>query len=477
MIAKKLEIVLNYPFLYKWKQHEHTSWISNSSHEKEFDALTISNESEVTPALKGLNCHFALVVQTDRFTLAAVDRTRTFPLFYRTTGDQIIITDDIHKVETSFILDEKSVDSFKTHLCCYGNRTLLTNWDQLSAGEYLFYDNATQEFRVKRYSAFTPIQPLKKLDTVGMKETYLTAFQGILDSLKGQPIILSLSGGYDSRTILSVLHELGTHPVLAYTYGINNSYDKGIAEKIAKRFGLNWYFIEYDHQLLDQFFSDSWKTYVEKNHHFTSLPNEQDFFALHWLRRKSLLPDGGVVFTGNLGDCLGGSMFKNRHIKSNRLQYQDDFLSNFESKYTLNGVRIYEYFGLGWRAPMVMPRILDAWFNIPLEERCYNNGFNEFLRNTFFKPLGIDFLKRDHFYHSGFLKNFIKESLPRPVVRYIKGKRKEKALDDPFDTAYLYSKIASELSGDTGGAQSFNELHALYFLKNLRGALNDVSHK
>lgn len=477
MIEKRFEIVLKYPFLYNWKQDGNISWISNSSPAKEVAALRITNNADVASELKNLNCHFALVMQTDQFVLAAVDRTRTFPLFYKTTQEKIIITDDINQVETTFTFDKESVGSFKKHLCCYGNQTLLTNWNQLNAGQYLFFDKETQELNIARYSSFTPVQPLKSLDVTMMKETYLATFQGILDTIKGQPIILSLSGGYDSRTILSVLHELGALPVIAYTYGVKNSFEKEIAEKIASRFHLNWRFIEYDHKLLDEFFSNSWKGYVEKNHHFTSLPNEQDFFALQWLHRNSLLPEGGVVFSGNLGDCLGGSMFKNRYIKKDRLQYQDDFLSNFESKYTLNGLRVYEYFGLGWQAPMVMPAILDAWFSISLQERCYKNGFNEFLRNTFFKPLGIDFLKRDHFYRSGFLKNFLKETLPNPIVQYIKGKRKIKNVDDPFDTAYLYSQLTSKLSGYTGGAQTFNELHALYFLKNLRGALNDVSDK
>lgn len=471
MNGKSVNVILKNSLLYKWHNKGNISLISNSFSEKYFDYFSFPIGRGIGRYLKRIPFHFSTIIQTEQFLFAAVDRVRSFPLFYKLEQNSIILTDSIQSVEANYIFDSSSVEYFKTNLCCQGNKTLLMNWHQIFPGEYLLLNKISGELFTERYYSFTPLTPLEKPDSKKMKKIYLDVFAGLLDSANGKTIIIPLSGGYDSRSIVSVLTELQAKNIFTYTYGKKDGSEKYIAERIAKKLNLNWHFVEYNPALLNEFFKESWEAFSSQNHHFTSLPVEQDFFALTSLKRAGLLPEEGVVFSGYLGDCLGGSMFKNRYVKEEKLKYQDDFLSNFESKYTLNAVHLYEYFGLEWRAPFVTPAILDAWFSISLEDRCFKNGYNDFLRNTFFLPLDIDFLKRDHYYHSGFLKNLIKETFPKFAFDIIKKKRANPFFDDPFNFGYLAQKLIEKLEGGIQDNLTFNELHARYFLKNLTGSL------
>jgi asparagine synthase (glutamine-hydrolysing) len=462
-MSKSIKLNLEYPFLYQWKHQGPISILSNFLND--LTALNqISYEEDAIEAVKNLNGSFALIVNKDDFFFAAVDRIRSFPLFYSLKSATIVVTDHLGD-ERNYFLDEKAFTYFESNFCTNGQGTLLQNWKQLQPGEYLYYEKKLDKLTVKRYFTFSPIMPERALNKKMMKEVYLNTFRNILSKIGDRPIVIALSGGYDSRGIVSVLTELNIKNIFAYTYGVKNSFEKAIAEKIALKLGLDWHFIEYFDDLLQEFFSESWEEYANKNHNFSSLPGEQDFFALTYLTQKNLLPKDGIVLTGFLGDCLGGSMFKNNFITHDRLDYQDDHMANFACKYIVNTVRVYEHFGLQWFAALMEPSILKAWFHIPLQERCFKNGYNDFLRQEFFIPLEIDFLKEDHFYAPKYVKNYLKKYLPKNWVKYIQQKRASKSVDIN-NINFLNEQLAIRLTKNQPSSE-LNKTHASYFIEKL----------
>lgn len=463
---KNVEITLDYPFLYKWKHSDGVSILTNFYDDAFASSLESAREKDLERLLKESKGNFAVVINNNDFVVAAVDRIRSFPLFYKVESNKISITDHLPRQGEEYCLDESSLPFFIENSCTEGDKTLLKDWKQLRPGEYFLYNKQNNEYSIKRYFAFEPMKPAKQLDHAEMKKIYLKTISDILEQIGDRPIIVMLSGGYDSRSILSVLTELKASNVFAYTYGVQDSFEKSIAEKISVKLNLNWQFIEYTDELLQEFFSESWKELSNKNHNFSSLPGEQDFFAFTYLKSKNHLPENGVVLSGFLGDCLGGSMFKNDFITKNKLAYQDEHMANFACKYIVNTVRTYEYFGLGWYQVLMSPAILEAWFHIPLKERCFENGYNDFLRDTFFKPLDIDFIKTDHYYQPKYLKNYLKKYLPKVIVKSI---QKTKALNttDINNVGYLTDQLSTQLDKPVI-YKDINKIHAEYFIKNLK---------
>ncbi|MEO9211223.1 MAG: asparagine synthase-related protein [Ginsengibacter sp.] len=468
-MSKSIQLNLEYPFLYQWKHQGPVSILSNFSGDSADDLNQISNESEAVEKVKKIEGSFALIINQDDFFFAAVDRIRSFPLFYSLQSDAILFRDHLSE-ESNYQLDESAILFFEINSCTHGQNTLLKDWKQLLPGEYLYYEKKADKLTIKRYFSFAPILQEKPLDVKAMKEIYLSTFRKILSKIGDRPIVIALSAGYDSRSIVSVLAELNVKNIFAYTYGVKNSYEIPIAKQIALKLNLDWHFVEYSEDLLKEFFSDSWEKYAQRNHNFSSLPGEQDFFALTYLKKKNLLPKNGVVLSGFLGDCLGGSIFKNDFVPRNRLEYQDDHMSNFASKYIVNTVRAYEYFGLEWYAVLMEPSILEAWFQIPLKERCYKNGYNDFLRHEFFIPLGIDFLKENHFYHPQYFKNYSKIYLPKRLVKYIQ-KRRAAKLVDINNINFLNEQLSIRLTQKQPSSQ-LNVTHGRYFIENLQKKAN-----
>lgn len=472
-MIKQIEIQLNYPFLYKWKTVKSISIITNSEADIYFQLFqTITTEQEAFELLENIDGNFSVVINSDNYFLAAVDRVRSFPLLCKIEDQKIFVTDNISQCERKFIFNETAVSTFKKNYCTEGNDTLLQNWKQLQPGEFIFINKLTGDFSVKRYFIFRNRMPILKMNFVELKKIYLSVFQSILDKIGNKPIIVPLSSGYDSRCIIAILNELNAKNIFAYTYGGQNSFEKQIAKKVAQELNLNWRFIEYNDELLDSFFTEKWENYSLNNHFFTSLPNEQDFFALNYLQKNNLLPKNGVVLSGYLGGAFGGNRNRFDSISADEGDQQEYNFTNRGSKFIVNSIRIYEYFGLEWYMPFVASPILDYCLHISMEERYYRNGYHNFLSEAFFKPLKIDFKKEGHYYQPEYFKNFLKGFLPKKIVEFIQYKNSSNNINDPNNTNYLQRKIAKNLYGDEQKNEltDFNKIYAEYFIRFLKGS-------
>lgn len=463
-MQKTISLNFSYPFLYQWRHRQNVSMLSNL----DFDSIDVLNQcfdqEKILKEVKNINGSFAVVVNHEDFLLAAVDRIRSFPLFYSVTQNEIIISDNLSKIEYTS-LDKNSINYFEENSCTHGRDTLLANWKQLQPGEFLYYEKENDKFSVAQYFSFVPQPQEISLHPKKMREIYLEVFQDILKKIGDRPIVVALSGGYDSRSVISVLQLLKRKNVFAYTYGTQSSPEKLIASQIAQAFNLDWHFVAYNDELLKLFGGEKWEKLEAQNHNFSSLPGEQDFFALHYLQGKNLLPKNAVVLSGFLGDCLGGSMFRSGEVRGNKLQVQNEQLSNFECKYIINSLRTYEYFGLEWVAVLMDKRILESWLQVPLEERCFKNGYNNFLRNEFFIPLGIDFLKEDHFYDGRWFINFLKRVLPGKLIDFMKHKKATKAMD-LNNSNFLNSLLSAQLQKKQPSPK-FNITYARFLIEKL----------
>lgn len=470
-MIKQIEIKLSYPFLYKWEERAHISVITNSDPGIYFQFFsTLASPLSAGSELEKIDGNFAVVINSDDYFLAAVDRIRSFPLFYKIEDQKILVTDNISLCEEEFIFNEAGEDVFRKIFCTEGSDTLLQNWKQIQPGEFIFLNKLTGDFSASRYFIFRSKLPTRKINRVELKDLFLNIFRSILNKTGNKPIIVPLSGGYDSRCIIAILKELNAKNIFVYTYGMHNSFEKQIAQKVVKQLDLNWHFVEYTDELQDSFFTEKWKVFSYKNHHFTSLPNEQDFFALLYMQENKLLPEGGVVLSGYLGDYFGGNRFTFDDISTNEDDQLEYYFNTRGTKFIANSVRLYEYFGLGWYMPFTASAIFDYSLHVTRNERQIQNGYNNFLSEVFFKPLNIDFKKSSHYYRSGNLKSFLKKYLPKKVVNFVVNRNLSSKKNDPNNANYLRKKLFEILySGCKKNIlPSFNELYAEYFISILK---------
>lgn len=505
---------LEYPFRQMWYKQQNIAVIGWAFDEKyeyfEKDDLgkffeNVGNEEDFKTLLCRFNGNFAVVIEQQNFTALAVDHIRSIPLIYRETNDSIELLNSF-EWRIDMQLNENGVDAFKNCWCTLDNETLVAGVDQLQAGQYLWKPNhelASPKFYFQHFKT----QKLSLPDVEQSVQLFKSTFHSYFDQLKGRTALIPLSGGYDSRLILSLLYQYGYSDIIAYTYGKKHSHEVQIAQKVCETLRIKWHFVEYDKALFQSFFTEEWETYSNQNHFFSSLPHEQDFFALAYLRSKNLLPDNFVAIPGFSGDLLGGSItgfshekfdsnhlihwIKEKHLQNADIKYDSAYLENINSrdqfydqyqnwfvinkvtKFIVNAVRLYEYFGGDWLMPFWDKNLIDYWYQVPYPLRMQQQFYNEVIFQKFFTPLGVDAVKPgyDDNYPNP-TKERIKRNLPSGIKNMIKLVKKSISVNDVNNLNVLNDIIQDKIKGNKNYSDQINNTHAIYFLQNLNKSIH-----
>ncbi|MDB5228222.1 MAG: hypothetical protein JWN78_2415 [Bacteroidota bacterium] len=489
------EIRLTYQLYHQWHTDKNISVIGSAFLDnvllKEQNLIyyfsTVGNETSFAEKLKKLTGHFAVIISKENKIFSAVDLIRTFPLFIHQKENNVIITDSI-PAENDW--DEKEMENFKNVYCAQENNTLLINWKQLQVGEYTVIDEANSTFEIKAWYHHTGKSnsppDKKKLEQLESKLVDRT-----IQYANNRTILVPLSGGYDSRYILALLKEKNYPKLECFTYGRKESHEVLIAKNVAEKLNVKWHFIEYTDELLNSFFSETWEKYSNLNHNYSSLPHEQDFFALLYLKQQNLLPDDAVVINGFCQDIHAGSFIepiKNFDLKKFLLYkygikpdlasydnswngYQEWLVKNRLSKFIVNSVRVYEYFGLDFYLPFWQQDWINFWYELDIEYRTDQKLYADYLLHGIFKKLHINFKKPGfHSFASLYsLKKLAKSILPKQITQQIQQQNSKDKQNDPNNTLFLYESIYERLK-DKPENKDFlvNHIHVLYFLEKLK---------
>ena len=250
-------------------------------------------------------------------------------------------------------------------------------------------------------------------------------------------VIIPLSAGMDSRFIASGLKHLNYKNVLCVSYGIKKNRDAIIAKKISKELGYNWVFIPYtNNSYKDIFFSNQFNKFLSYSDYFTSIQFSSEFLMMKHLTNDNLISKEAIFVNGQSGDFLSGGHIPSEmvgKIQSKEIRYErlikcivtkhfkhwgslmtDDNIKiiqrfikeeiakfgglpkdstldyavfehleymNRQSKYVVNGQRVYEYFGYEWRLPLWDKEYIDFWEKINIENKLNQNLYKDTLIN------------------------------------------------------------------------------------------------
>ena len=404
------------------------------------------------PRFDGL---WALIVVWNRQTvLLAVDRMRGIPLFYSTVSNRVTLNHNAFRIASSLpdvSLSEDSAVEFLLSGFIIGRDTLYENIYQVMPGEIVtISEDKSGNCEANRYRYFHYYPQEFSNDTEEQLEEELISildavFLRFRDSYRGQKIILPLSGGFDSRLIAAQLKKVGIDNVLCYTYGYADNDDSSVSKLVAEELGFEWLFFEYN--------EESWKqALAEKDFYLAadygckgvSLPHRADLpcllklskkidltTAIFWPGHSIEVPAGSHIVPSlyedsfsdtdlavektvikrhygarwSLTDYFSSPFSKYLRDKINvdaavpetasldsPISRHDMFdINNRQSKWIINSVRCYEYFGADWRVQYDYS-IIDFFLKVPHKyrfgKRLYINTLREHLFTDKLKPLG-----------------------------------------------------------------------------------------
>jgi asparagine synthase (glutamine-hydrolysing) len=398
---------------------------------------------ELIPKLNGA---WALVYMDDNSTIAGVDRFRSIPLFYAVKDGSVFLSDDyqealkfLHSVE----LDDICAAEFLVTGYVTGKETIYKNLYQIETGEILeFVDHADSNVEIKmhryyRYKYGTFLDGSEEELEDELYKGLCNVFSRFAKVLKGKTIAVPLSGGLDSRFVVTMFKKYGLENVICFSYGKPGNDDAESSKAVASALGYKWLFCEYNYPLWYKWFhEETMQEYLKYSGNGAGMFHNQDWPAIREILSK-LSNNNITIIPGHSGDFLQGSFVKkniftiNENTRSNmpvsefllshsyRLwnwaracpDIRDLFMErirkgmlkssinnetdtneicenwlfeNRVAKYVINSVRVYEFFDCEWMLPWWDYDLMDLFLSIKTDMRYQRILFRKTLVNKVF---------------------------------------------------------------------------------------------
>lgn len=383
-------------------------------------------KNDIIDILKTTFGHFSIIIKSNNFLLAAVDNIRSIPLYYMDNKEVRFVTDNYRYFEDFCGEKLVSLPNCETEILMSGyssfQDTLYKNIKTFLPGQifYSHYKSGSFETNTNNYQAW-----LSKSDS--SLELMYSRFNSILlevmadtiKSLNGRQVVIPLSGGYDSRIIASTLKMLGCKNVVCFTYGMPNNSEAVIAKEVARKLEYKWIFVELDIRGQRTFYkSNEFFEYLSYVDTIDAVPYYQGIYAVKFLKENKLIDDDAIFINGNGGDfitgghasifsdgCGGSAMNKriidkvvdkhyslwgnlktseNKNLVAKKLIKEHasfskrypikfdvcDFIYYYEfisrqSKYVVQGQKVFEFYGYDWITPLWDQRLVDFWSSVP----------------------------------------------------------------------------------------------------------------
>lgn len=396
---------------------------------------------EMKDELVRLHGNFAFIIEQGSRIIAAVDKIRSYPVFYCQEGNHFHVSNSARALKDALGLeeiDDLSLLEFRMAGYVTGRDTLFRNLHQLQAGEMLVWEESFGELDLMRYFRFL-------LDESGNKDERaydewideaeaqtVRIFERLMEDAAGRPIWVPLSGGLDSRLILCMLASKGYDNLHAFSYGVPRNHEARIAREVARRVGVPWVFIPIKRRAFRNFYTSQERIAYWKFCDFlSSVPNMQDLLPLRDMLAGRLLSGDEIIVNGQSGDFITGghipmlpkgkesnwnamvdalvqkhfSQWKDLLTSANLSRVVEKFvgvLSEVASeptcyepqialyeywewqerqcKYVVNGQRVYDWLGLDWALPLWESEYLSFWKKVPLEIKSGQRLYRDYLK-------------------------------------------------------------------------------------------------
>ncbi|ACS34645.1 asparagine synthase C-terminal domain-containing protein [Thermococcus gammatolerans] len=437
--------------------------------------MGINDYTELVELLKNAFGVFSMIITLEDGVLLAGDITRTFPIFYHVSDKSgIVVSDDAFYLRDILQLTPRydSVIEFLRGLYVTGRDTLLDGLYQVQAGE-IVYITLDGHVKSQFYHLYTVSSgDIFQEDYQTLKSNLRKVLNNIIDRLLlfvgDRSVVVPLSGGYDSRFIVTSLKQRGVD-VICYTYGRRDSPEVSVAKEVSKKLGCEWHFVEYNNAIIDESVlrSREFEEFFKYAFNFVSTIHLQDFFAIKYLSENKAIPRDSVIVPGHSGDFLGGSHLRKlpipktvkdvvdiifvKHYEHNSYLDQNDVIvkklqkytnmfkgkkilpyslddnwnmKERQSKYIVNSNRVYEFFGYKHAIPLWDRELVEFFRRVPLKYKTNKILYDDILLSDIFRPLGVDFITHGEYKpYISKIRYFAKKYLPYKIQDFIARRR------------------------------------------------------
>jgi len=237
-------------------------------------------DCDVYEVLSQLNGSFRYIINSEKSTWFGVDHFGGYSLFYQTSPSLNILIDP-NKSSQLIDIDDENLCTLLASGFCYGENTIFKNIFECLPGFTYTYDK--QENKLEKQEWF-------RIDLNSEKKRSIRELADLLKALipKNLPkSYLALTGGIDSRLILSLFRKSGA-AFESLTYGTANNPDVEPAQTIAKMSNLNHHLFMLDDLDLSQFFQNKQlEDFFSVGFLGRSLPFECDWVISNLIKEKT----------------------------------------------------------------------------------------------------------------------------------------------------------------------------------------------
>jgi asparagine synthase (glutamine-hydrolysing) len=383
---------------------------------REFSNLSGESVSRFMTKLDGI---FSFVISEHEKLYFGGDRLRGLPLFYSFLDDDLVIGNDVKaivKLKKNNELNRDAIEDLKdTCLFVFGRDTLIKDVFQVRAAEICCYYCQSgrlerQQYFHTEHKDFYDDNDIELIRTA-FHQAYFNTGKNLVKALDGRTAVIPLSGGADSRMVVSMLKNQGYEKVICYTYGKPGNRESEMSKAVAEEYGYEWHIIPHSAEEIAKLRNDpETEQYSDYAFMYCTTPHFQDYYAVRELHRRGIIPEDSVFVPGHSGDIPNGNhvaalylndtVTKNECLKSmakfaytrhcskhhNRILEEyplpetgtaQDYASIEEwmdtaerqAKFIVHSTRVYEFFGYEWLIPLWDKTQFDFWEKISLQWR------------------------------------------------------------------------------------------------------------
>lgn len=396
----------------------------------------IDSHEDVISVINEANGNFAIVKSYGGSLFACCDAIRSYPLFYTVLYDKLILSDSAEPLIrlSGARLNPLFAKEYLAAGFVSGQNTLYNGIYNVQAGEYLLAESEINKPITRSYylydtvilSKMTEEELISQLDHVVNR-----AFDRLVRTLHGKQVVVPLSGGFDSRLVVQMLHKNGVSNVVCFSYGGRKSSECVYSKQIADSLGYCWIYVDLAlSKWRDIFNSPQAEKYWHNYDYISAIPYIQHYAAM------SILLDGDfgiekdcIVITGNSGDFLEGKNIHNdifrqetysrdevcrlvasqHEILAGRKPLTDPKILSAialsipdgekftadeaariaeyfnwrerQSKYVVADSRAYEALGVTWRLPLWDKELMRFWEAVPPKKRSERLLYYKYIQN------------------------------------------------------------------------------------------------
>lgn len=398
---------------------------------------TIFNIKNKKKYIKNLDGMFAFIATKKTEVIAVTDKISSIPIFFQKDKNEIIVSNKSQLIQDrkKNKLLKKSLTSIFMSGYTIGNSTIYENINAIEAGTYLVsYQN---KIKFIKYYKFEPWKYKKNISLKLLEKKYNDCNLKVFNKLKtycdtnSLGVAVSLTAGYDSRLIVSMLKKFKFKNILCFTYGIKNNHEVKAARKICKYLNIKHVYIETNNLKVKKVCKTKHFKKLQKNSEQSlSVLDNVEYLVISELKNKRLL-DNKIILNGLSGDFISGGhqlekfldpsrkgldqtidaiikkhfklwlgkdefinyeiindLLKDYFIKLKvKIKKKNNFgliehfdLFNRQSKYSLSRQQVYDYFNVKWILPHFDIEYLNFWQKVEPSLKTNQKLYDIFLR-------------------------------------------------------------------------------------------------